>query len=304
MNRLPLIVLLAAGATLGVTGCKTSAPKNNSDSVLNDTVVAEVQPGFSVDSIGYHMKRDSTMECTIGVDFPQGNDSLALVVKNFIAKELSAVYMPADLYSVDESYKSKYPQYKGSVTDGKQMLDFYGKGTMRYIEEELEDLRKYRDNDLPLLNQKVRIKMEENNAAFVTYSITDERYLGGAHGSYDFYYVNINKQTLKPMYQTVDTTRVKDMQPLLRKGVLQYLKECGEEDVTEATLKDNLFLPESGLIPLPVHTPWLQNDSLNFVYQQYEIASYAMGPIQFNIAYKDIMPYLTKETKALIEAKK
>lgn len=300
MKSLKLAFLLFVFISFATTGCKQSTPKQESDSISSDTIVFEARP-LAVDSIKYSEETsDSTIESFVCVDFPLGDDSLALAVKKFIGNELAKLYIPQK--SGEDKYERKYPVYKGSVLKGQQMVNYYGKGTLQFFAESQKDMMEFLEQDgedKPHYLEKINIRKAEDTPYYVTYSVTDESYEGGAHGSYSFYYVNISKRTNKPVYQMVDSTRVRDLQPLLRKGAIWYFKQCGETNITDATLKNYLQLSDNGLIPLPEHTPWLKNDSLNFVYQQYEIASYAAGPVSFNIAYKDIEPYLTKEAKDL-----
>ncbi len=305
MKKLSILAVGAIALSLCATGCKMSSQKPAADTVATDTDSVETEKPLTlaVDSIGFHKKvASSNLEVTISVDLPSGNDSLAIGVRKFIARELAALYIPRE--RTDEpKYLRKYPTYKGSAEDGQQVVDFYGKGTMRYLAEyRKEDSEFNDDNDeLPPLYQQVKIQKSEETPLYVTYSVTDEENMGGAHGSYNFYYVNISKQTFKPVDNMLDSKRIRAMQPILRKGVLWYLKECGETEACDSNLNDYLILPDDGIIPLPAHTPWLAKDSLNFVYQQYEIASYAVGPIGFNIAVKDLKKYLTKEGKALLD---
>lgn len=300
MKKLQMLVMGAMAISFCATGCKTSTQKQDTDSVATDTTCVEPQT-LAVDSIGYHKKTSSGMECTISVDYPQGDDSLAVGVRNFIARELAARYIPRE--RTDEAkYLQKYPVYKGSVGDGKKLVDYYGTGTMNYLVEYREEMSEFNGNndEMPPLYQQVKIKKSEETPLYVTYCVTDERNMGGAHGSYNFYYVNISKRTFKPVYNMVDSKRIRALQPLLRKGVLWYLRECGETSAADSTLNSYLLLPESGIIPLPEHTPWLEKDTLKFVYQQYEIAPYAVGPVAFDVAVKDIKKYLTTEAKALL----
>lgn len=300
MKKLPLFALLVTSVSLGITGCKTSAPKQSQDTIQTDSGTVEEQ-GFLVDSIGFHERRDSTLECKISVDYPRGNDSLSVCVKNFIAQKLAALYIPTNMTD-EEDVIRKYPVYKGDVSNGKLVVDYYGKETMKYLLDCSKEMADFNEDvkDLPPLFQEIKINKGEDKPGYLTYRVSDEKYMGGAHGSYGFYCVNINKKTYKTVDNMVDSTRIRALQPLLRKGAVEYFKDCGEETVTDATLNDYLFLPGDNLIPLPSHTPWLQNDSLHFVYQQYEIAPYAAGLVSFNIAYKDIKQFLTKEAKALL----
>ena len=118
----------------------------------------------------------------------------------------------------------------------------------------------------------------------------------------------------------VDTTRVKDLQPILRKGVLSYLNQQSgdenqtaneektgnegqnenEEQITDAQLNDYLFI-ENGIIPLPSSSPYLAKDGVHFIYQQYEIGPYAMGLVSFTVPLDKIKPYLTAEALKLLK---
>lgn len=297
MLRLMAVVLLAT--LLCTTGCKTSTPKQSTDTLSVDTI-AQQPDTLVVDSLGYQKKTVSGLECVIVVDYPRGDDSLALAVKHFIARELAARYIPRERTD-EQKYLRSYPVYSGSVADGKTLLDFYGAGTMRYYADYRKEMSEFSEESAEMpLSQHLRIKKSADTPLYVTYSVTEDRYMGGAHGSFTSYSVNISKSTFKPVVNIVDSTRVRALQPLLRKGAMQYLSDCGESSVADSSLNEYLILPENGQVPLPSHTPWLDNDSLNFVYQQYEIAAYAVGLVSFKIAVKDIRPYLTAEAKALL----
>ncbi len=299
MKKTMLLVVAILVTLCFATGCKTSTPKPVADSLTVDTV-ADAPDTLAVDSMGYNKKTIDGLECTIAVDYPSGNDSLAMAVKQFIARELAARYIPRERTD-EEAYLRRYPVYKGSVDNGNVLLDYYGAGTMRYFADYRKEMAEFSEesNKLPL-SQLIQVRKSKDTPLYVTYSITEDQYMGGAHGSYTYYSVNISKRTFKPVDNMVDSTRIHDLQPMLRKGAMQYLKDCGETSVADSSLNDYLFLPESGLVPLPSHTPWLDNDSLNFVYQQYEIAAYAVGLVSFKIAVKEIKPYLTNEAKALL----
>ena len=106
----------------------------------------------------------------------------------------------------------------------------------------------------------------------------------------------------------VDTARVKDLQPILRKGVLSYLNQQSgnesqtenEEQITDAQLNDYLFI-ENGIIPLPSSSPYLAKDGVHFIYQQYEIGPYVMGLVSFTVPLEKIKPYLTGEALKLLK---
>ncbi len=303
MKHIMTLALVAGGLSLCISGCKTSSVNGTTGatSVVAKTTTGKTGQTLAVDSVCYHAKRDTSLEFTAVVDYPRGNDNLAQGVRRFIAGELDSLYLPRDRYD-DAAYQRLYPAYAGSLDNGQTLVDFYGNGTMRHLLQERKDMEEYyeRTDGYPQIYQKVTIRKDVETASYITYSVCSEEYMGGAHGSYTFYYVNIDKHTCKAVTQLLDAQHVKALQPLLRQGALRYMKECGVTDISLDNLNDYLILPDDGVIPLPKHTPWLVGDTVNFVYQQYEIASYAAGPIAFNIAVSDLKDYFTPEGKALI----
>lgn len=125
-------------------------------------------------------------------------------------------------------------------------------------------------------------------------------YLGGAHGSSSIEVANILKPSGKRLTQTIDTLKLKEMQPMLRKGVLAYINANSDSSITDSSLNDYLLI-EGNLIPLPATLPYLAADGLHFVYQQYEIAPYAMGIITFTVPYAEAKSFMTAEAKAQVE---
>ncbi len=299
MKYLHFLALTLVAATLAVTGCKTSPQKSGADSTADST--AAEGDTLTVDSMSFEKANDdSTITCSICVDYPYGSDSFAVAVKEFIGRELAALYLPKN--NLEPQDARKYPLYKGSALKGQQMVDHYGRGTVKFFSDSQKstmDEMGWGDEDKPRMALELNIRKSDETPKYVTYHITEYVDLGGAHPSFTAYSVNISKITNKPLDQTVDTTKVKAIQKLLGKGALSYLKEA-DESVNAKNYRDQLFLPSNGLIPLPVHAPYLQGDSLCFVYQQYEIAAYAVGLVSFNIACKDIKDYLCKDAKEIL----
>lgn len=308
MKKLLFPAIAVAVLSLSTAGCGMSPSKQGEDSLaadsadtaVADTATAAANVPLPTDSVSRHMAKDSTIECNYIVDYPSGSDKLAQGVRKFIAEKLDETYMPRMQTEDGSRNRSEYPAYSGSLAGGRKLVDFYTAGTMRYLqkfrEESKDDFGEY---EMPPLYQTIKVRKVADEPRYVTYRITDDSYLGGAHGSFCNWNINIAKSTGSPVTYTVDSTRIKALQPLLRKGVLRYVKECGETGATLKTLNNYLLLPDDGLIPLPANTPYIEKDSVCFVYQQYEIACYAMGLVSFNIAVADMQPYLTPAAKAL-----
>ncbi len=288
MKKLLLFSVIVAAVSLCATGCKMSA--SDKDNRL------------AIDSISYDSVAGTNIKCAITIDYPQGDDSLAIGIRQFIARELAALYLPYT-DDVETADTAQYPVYSGSANDGQMLAGHYGDGTMRYLldlrKEAAEAYAHTPESEMPPLSCEIKICKVDSTPTYITYSIDDDYSLGGANHAYAHYCRNISTKTYKPVDNMLDATQLQALQPLLRKSILQYLKESGVESVSDATLGDYLILPEDGLVPLPAHNPWLEKDSLCFTYQQYEIASRAVGTIAFKIAVKDLAPYLTQEARVL-----
>lgn len=284
---------LFAAALLLTSGCKSTG-KTTLNGSSTDTLVTA--PAYK-----YATEQDSTIECSYEVDYPQDSDSLSVGVKRFIAKQLSTTYLP---YNNGDCNLKDYPLYNGDTQKCDAIVKHYADGTRRYFaSQQKEMMAEGIENEwIPRFQNDVKIKKQGETSTYIIYSVAQNVYLGGAHGSYIYTESTINKATFQPLTQTVDTTKVMQMQPLLRKGVIGYLKANGVEDA-DAKYKDYLFLPDDGHFPLPVTTPSLTKDGVAFYYQQYEIASYAVGIVSFTIPYAEITPYLCAEAKSLVEDK-
>ena len=79
-------------ALLALGGCTSRATKSGSaaeqDSVLQQTA-------FATDSIAFCEQNDSTLKCSVVVDYPSGDDSLSVGVRRYVAGELVRMYLPA-----------------------------------------------------------------------------------------------------------------------------------------------------------------------------------------------------------------
>ncbi len=302
MKKLQVSAMAIALFSLCLAGCKMAQSNPNAQNASSESSQQMNICELPIDSISYSNNTEKTgLKCKITVDYPKSDDSLSLGIKTFIINELAALYLPLE-NSEDEVETSKYPIYSGNIDNGKQIVDYYGNGTMRYMSGIQEEMKKSYDanQQMPPITQEIRIKLKDITPTYITYSITDEYYLGGAHRSYTSYLKNISKKSFKPANNLVDSTKLVALQPILRKQILQCLKTSGIESVTDKTMENYLILPDDGNVPLPAHAPWLQNDSLCFEYQPYEIASYAVGAIRFKIALKNLKPYLTKEAHDLM----
>lgn len=134
---------------------------------------------------------------------------------------------------------------------------------------------------------------------YVVFVSQDYVYLGGAHGGIiGRGGLTFDKKDGALVEKFLDPSCLDAIQPLLRKGLVQYFKDNDMEVAPEEL--DNILFLETGIVPFPTWTPYPSEDGLVFTYQQYEVASYAAGMPEFTIPYADLRPYLTPEAKALV----
>ena len=275
-----------------MTGCK-AGQKNTTNEGQEMENSASAEEELAADSIVFSENGEG-YTCSMKIDFPQGDGKLDEGIRNFLNSALG------DFAGCDNPDKPK-AEYKGDKNNGKAMLDFYGKQRSKDMKEEYKSLLELNEGAEPPASFSFdgNIRLKEKAAKYVTYSIDSYVYLGGAHGSSVSREVNIIRETGKVLTESVDTTKTKELQPILRKGVIDYFKDCGE-DVSDDKLNDMLFINDN-TIPIPACTPALTNQGLKFIYQQYEIGPYALGMVNFTVPYDKIKKFMTGEAAKLIE---
>ena len=303
-------LLLASCLQIALGSCKSATTKAAAEELQTDSVdsTSTTEKLFATDSIQFaKASKDSTITSHIVIDYPSGDDDLDIAVRKYIAQELSDLHLPG---ISDEPTTQKTPKFKGSldkqgdkegiIEKGKELVDFFGNSNYLFLEKELKDIKQYSADAEIYMSYEANVRKTGETAHYLNYNSNTYTFEGGAHGSATDYSVNIDKATGKVLKETVDTTQVKALQPILRKGVLRYFKAQGDKDITEKNLGDYLFI-EKGIIPLPKYAPYLAKDGVHFIYQQYEIGPYAMGMVSFVVPYSDIKAFLTADALRLIK---
>lgn len=120
------------------------------------------------------------------------------------------------------------------------------------------------------------ITHEFENSDYVTFSCTDYKYLGGAHGMTYVYYQTFRKSDGKRM----DWSLLEGVdEDTMVKAIKDGLKEYFEAEDDEELLGDLLIESEDyyNNFPLPVTAPYLMPTGVEVIYQLYEIAPYVAG---------------------------
>lgn len=281
--------LVAAGmALMALAGCTSRVAKSGTAAAEQDSV--QQTTAFATDSIAYCEQKDSTLKCSVVVDYPSGDDSLSVGVRRYVAGELARLFLPT-MQEEDEPAAV----FKGAKEDGKALVDFYGKLNFGYLKSQYAELK---DLGIAGLSYDLSIRKTGETDRYLTYETSCYVFLGGAHGSAVCYPVNIVRSTGKVLAATVDTLKQKALQSILRRGVKEYISKAENRKIKDRDLQNMLFV-EHGIIPLPATMPVLTPEGLRFVYQQYEIGPYALGMVEFTVPYADVKSCLTKEAAEL-----
>lgn len=116
-----------------------------------------------------------------------------------------------------------------------------------------------------------------------------ENFLGGAHGSYNVAYTNFdmrNGNVLKTK-DIFNKGYEKELNKLIELGIRKHFEIKPSQTLSEGGLFENKVSFNDNFA--------ITKDGIEFLYNQYEIAAYAMGVIEVKLSYKDLDAILNKE---------
>lgn len=176
--------------------------------------------------------------------------------------------------------------YEGDLNNGQELVDYYG---MTYITE-MESLRPEVETATYL--KYVMVSMECDDDKFISYSVYNETFSGGAHGFYTQQGYTFDKRTGELVTcDFIETPEDPAFQQLLRQGLTDYFGPYPTDD---------WMWPYDELLPMPQCQPFLDKEGVTFIYQPYEIAPYATGMPFVTIPYDEVSPFLTQSIRSLI----
>lgn len=133
------------------------------------------------------------------------------------------------------------------------------------------------------------ILFEDDNV--LSYSVQHSDYTGGAHGSLQILYYIIDLDNLTTI--TEEDIFTPNYHQLLTTIIIERLMKKFEVDTPEKLLTEGFFdINEIA----PNNNFWVNNEGLHYVYNQYEIAPYSMGPIEVTIPYEEIKSILIPQS--------
>lgn len=143
------------------------------------------------------------------------------------------------------------------------------------------------------------VKMVEENDRYVTYRCESWEYNGGAHGTTIVKGATFNKANGEHFTKSMFTDG-----GMLTDMIYSALKEQYFNPLLEGTgvsFEEAVYGEAAEDLPLPESGPWIQNDSVHFLYQDYEIAAHALGLPECAISFEDLKDILTEAGKAFMK---
>lgn len=198
-----------------------------------------------------------------------------------------------------------FPAFEGNADDSKALMDYYrGKAfeTIATVSQaDFDERKQYIDEDeeIPGWEYDFSLTRTSETDRYVIFLSEDIVFSGGAHGGIiGCGPLTFDKKDGHLVEKFLKDSALQEMQPLLRKGLVQYFASNGQE-IQPEQLGEYLTL-SGDVIPYPVWAPIPTPEGLDFTYQQYEIASYADGMPSFTLPYEEVLPFLTEDAKEII----
>ena len=289
-------IVAAAAALLALTGCN------------NSKVLKTEQFSFD-DSAKY-------ADVTVNAELPTSTKGAAGKIREGLID-----IMDGQLAFIG-SYEGErlFDPFDGDKSDNAAIVDYYRRKAIDVLDsnaaEDYQEREKYvmEDEDMtdeqkkevldnfPRWEYDFTLDKQYETDRYVVFNSTDYVYLGGAHGGVIGQgSPTFDKKSGNRINEFLRKDALEDMQSLLTAGLVQYFND-NDDSVNAGNVRDYLFLDDES-IPFPVWTPHPTEEGLCFVYQQYEIAAYAMGMPSFTIPYDAVKPYLTPEALDLLGLK-
>lgn len=254
------VTFVAACVGLTGVGCTSSG----------NTEEEQQQQLAAGDSVCYVLK-ERNMECKLYAVQPE--ERLRLAVGEWMDDQLGGYY-------------------PGDATDLRTLVDFYGKSISDTLRNELKELPEGVITEFDMRMEKLY-----ENDKVVTYSMLQYYNLGGAHPSTTSLAATFRKSDGRRLTWDILRQRLAyDFNDVLKEHLYNYFNVKTDDELKEMLMcVDNLYF-----IPLPKTPPFFTENGVGFIYQQYEIAAYAMGMPNDMIPYERIKPFMTEWAKRLI----
>jgi len=210
---------------------------------------------------------DTAEMCTyIHIYYPEMTDGKYKDKINALTKD-----MALSCYSTDDTH---YPDFDKLIS---QFMKDY------------EDFRKEAPDFLGGWYLKDTTAIITNTADILCFENISESYLGGAHGAYNVAYTNFDMRNGNVLKTKDIFTKgyEKELNKLIEQGIRKHFEIKPNQSLTEGGLFENKVSFNDNFA--------IKKDGIEFLYNQYEIAAYAMGVIEIKLSYKELDAILNKD---------
>ncbi|MCQ4035027.1 RsiV family protein [Kaistella montana] len=247
----------------------TKTEKQVSESSTKSDSTKIVTNIFTIDSV----KVDDSLK--IDKNLTTAFKSKILVFPNISNKTLldsvySATNIKLDTYTKDHLLQELQ----------KKQNDFY--------ENTKESLNDWKPDFKQTWDETSSMKLFSTQGNYMTIQYTGSGYTGGAHGYYNEIYKVFDVSNHKTI-QISDLIINQDPKIWNRILMTNFLENDLEKKQAEMLLVKEIPLNRNF---------YFDKDNLYFLYNQYEIAAYAAGPVLIKIPYTEIKPFLNPDFKA------
>jgi len=224
-------------------------------------------------------KKDSTkgkgMDLTMEFNYPSHFESDSLLQS---VQSSFVVAFAGDDYK-DKSPKTAFEQYE------------------KVVEDEFMEMGSFAVDDGPDISsyfKHITTTVSDTTDLTITARTQIEDYTGGAHGSYNVFYYNIDTRTGE-IFKEKEFFK-KDSEEQLTKLLEEKAK------TTKNRQGDNITLLEPQEV-VPNGNFYLNSEGIVFVYNQYEIAPYSDGLIEITLPYAQIKTLINPLFEQIVELK-
>ena len=279
-------LLLALLCACGPKEVKNEPTEANTPKQLTDTLVVNLTSRYM---------SDSTATSALNVAFPvanKKNSTLVAAINEWISEELGGTY--------GDSIEGDYAKL---LSDTAALVDHYFAAIKKLNDDNWKEMAENiqpEDRQGMQLFDSISITKTAEGKDWVTFQVVNEVFQGGAHGSHLVFGQTFRKSDGRRIgWDIIRQLPEGNLQELMRKGLVSYFAADNEEGFKEEDLENVLDESARYYIPMPQCPPLFTSEGILFLYNQYEIAAYAMGLPSFVLTWEELKPYLNVTAKRL-----
>ncbi|MBT2160081.1 DUF3298 and DUF4163 domain-containing protein [Zobellia barbeyronii] len=148
------------------------------------------------------------------------------------------------------------------------------------------ELKKLYPEEATSWEAKIEGKVSYENADFISVEINSYIFTGGAHGYSSQHFLNFDKNKAKELENWEIFKDRKDFEQFAEQKFRNQ-----EQIPLEGPINSTGFMFESDMFYLPENIGFTE-EGIKLLYNPYEVASYADGPIVLTLPFTDLKPYL------------